>query len=194
MTRYDALKVLVSLLEDELVICNLGFASRELYAIGDDPRHFYMLGSMGLASSIALGLALNTQRTVVALDGDGSVLMNLGSLVTVAHENPSNLKWIVLDNGAYESTGNQPTYTSKGTSLIELAKAVGIRDTREISVEDDVKEILRQRIKGTALSFTVVKVGRGRPASSPVPLDPLFIRSRFMDATKGPQPQRSQKR
>lgn len=184
MIRYDAIEVVVSLLEDELVICNLGFPSQELFSIRDDPRHFYMLGSMGLVSSIALGLALNTQRTVVALDGDGSVLMNLGSLVTVAHQNPPNLKWIVIDNEVYGSTGDQPTYTKSGASLAHLAKAAGISDTLEVSVEDDIKGVLRKRIKCTELSFTVVKVKPGSRSSNPVPHDPFFIRNRFMDAAK----------
>lgn len=102
-------------IEDEIVVSNIGDPSKELYKIKDRPRNFYMLGSMGLASSISLGIALSKSENVVCLDGDGALLMNLGSLATIANYNPKNLVLIVLDNGSYGTTGNQPSFTSGTT-------------------------------------------------------------------------------
>jgi sulfopyruvate decarboxylase subunit beta len=182
--RKDLLVLVDSLIEDELVICNLGFPSQELYSIRDRDKNFYMLGSMGMVSSIALGLSLNTRKTVIALDGDGSLLMNPGSLITVAHQHPQNLKWIVIDNGSYGSTGDQPTYTTKLTSLSGMAAAAGIADTVEISPEQDIKSVLLEKIRKKGLSFIVVKIEPGNRSQGLIPHDPVFIKNRFMEAVK----------
>ena len=113
MQRIEAIKTIAESLEDELVICNIGFPSRELYSVKDSNTHFYMLGSMGMASSIGLGLALSSKRKVVVFDGDGSILMNMGTLVTIFSQNPPNMILVVLDNQCYGSTGSQCTYTTK---------------------------------------------------------------------------------
>ena len=88
MERIDIIKKISEELTNELVVCNIGFPSRELHHVKDSSTHFYMLGSMGLASSIGLGLAMSSNRKVVVFDGDGSVLMNFGSLVTIFNQNP----------------------------------------------------------------------------------------------------------
>ena len=98
MKRIDAISKITQELDDELVICNIGFPSRELYHVKDSKTHFYMLGSMGMASSIGLGLAMSVDRKVVVFDGDGSVLMNMGSLVTTYNQKPENL---ILDADSY---------------------------------------------------------------------------------------------
>ena len=129
MARREAIQDIMYSIEDELVICNIGFPSRELYDIDDRDENFYMIGSMGLASSIGLGLALaRPDKDVVVIDGDGSLLMNMGSLVTVFANNPRNLTWIVIDNGAYGSTGNQDTY-AQVLDLAEIAKGVGFKNS-----------------------------------------------------------------
>ncbi|MEN6329345.1 MAG: thiamine pyrophosphate-dependent enzyme, partial [Methanobacteriaceae archaeon] len=120
MERIEALEQITSQLDEELVICNIGFPSRELYHVNDSPHHFYMLGSMGMASSIGLGLAMAQERKVIIFDGDGSLLMNLGSLVTIYNQSPRNLVLVVLDNECYGSTGNQCTYSST-TDLKKVA-------------------------------------------------------------------------
>ncbi|MGD8449350.1 MAG: thiamine pyrophosphate-dependent enzyme [Desulfobacterales bacterium] len=180
MIRKDLLTLIHSLLEDELVICNLGSPSQELYSVQDRPENFYMLGSMGMVSSMALGLSLFTQATVIAIDGDGSVLMNPGSLITIAHRNPPNLKWIVIDNGSYGSTGNQPTYTRELTSLAKMAKAAGIKDSIVLTEEDDIPSLLKEKIRSKGLCFIVIKIAPGNLSPGPIPYDPLFIRNRFM--------------
>jgi sulfopyruvate decarboxylase subunit beta len=100
MRRYEAITEIIKNLEKELIVCNLGIPSKELYHLKDCDRNFYMMGSMGLASSISLGLAIsNPNKEVWCIDGDGSLLMNLGSLSTIANVNPDNLTLIVIDNG-----------------------------------------------------------------------------------------------
>ena len=102
MMRRDAIKKIMENIEDEVIVCNIGFPSRELYDIQDRVRNFYMIGSMGLASSIGLGLAISkVDEKIVVIDGDGSLLMNMGSLVTIAANNPKNLTLIVINNGVY---------------------------------------------------------------------------------------------
>ena len=124
MARREAITDIMNYIEDELIVCNIGFPSRELYDIKDRKENFYMIGSMGLASSIGFGLALaRSDKDIVVIDGDGSLLMNMGSLVTIFANNPNNLTWIVIDNGAYGSTGNQDTY-SQVLDLSEIIKGV----------------------------------------------------------------------
>ena len=141
MARYEAIEDIMKNIDDELIVCNIGFPSRELYEIDDRDENFYMIGSMGLASSIGLGLALaRPDKKIVVIDGDGSLLMNMGSLVTIYAANPSNLTWIVIDNGAYGSTGNQDTYAQL-IDLVEIAKSVGFKnsyDFKDIDLKLDI--------------------------------------------------------
>jgi len=127
LTRYEVLKRLASLLKGKIVICNTGFPSRELYSILDQPTNFYMLGSMGLASSIGLGVALFTKKDVIVIEGDGSLLMNPNALFTIGHEAPDNLIVVCIDNKAYGSTGNQPTLADK-INLEKLAELCGVKN------------------------------------------------------------------
>ena len=114
------------------VVCNIGFPSQELYSVKDSAKNFYMLGSMGLASSIGLGLSTTISEQVLSIDGDGSVLMNLGTLATVANRAPGNYTLLIVDNGAYGSTGDQPTYTSGKTNLAAMARAAGVTSVHEV--------------------------------------------------------------
>ena len=109
LTRYDIIKTIAPYLDGHVVVSNLGWPSKELFAIKHQPSNFYMLGSMGMATPIGLGLALSSSKEIVVIDGDGSLLMNPGTLATAASAAPRNLTIIAIDNGAYGSTGNQPT-------------------------------------------------------------------------------------
>lgn len=178
MKRFEAIKEINSHLTDELIVCNIGFPSRELYEIEDRAENFYMLGSMGLASSIGLGIALSSDKKTIVLDGDGAFLMNMGSLATVFNQNPENLIWIVLDNSCYGSTGNQKTYCNT-INLLEVAKSVGFLkayDYNEISFEDVLKE------KGP--HFIHFKIEAGNEKVGIIPLEPEEIKYRFMDVIK----------
>jgi len=179
MKRYDALKEIVKILKNELVISNLGFPSRELYQLKDRDENFYMLGSMGLASSIALGLAVSQpNRKVFSIDGDGSILMNLGTLSTIAHINPENLTIIVIDNESYGSTGNQKTHTSSRTDLALIAKGAGFESIVVISNQDAIKKKLKNQ--GTGCHFVLIKTNPGNANVGIIPLEAEKIKERFM--------------
>ncbi len=177
MARYEAIQEIMEQIDEELIICNIGFPSRELYEIDDRSKNFYMIGSMGLASSIGLGLALaRPSKDVVVIDGDGSLLMNMGSLVTVFANNPSNLTWIVIDNGAYGSTGNQDTYAQK-IDLVEIAKSVGFKNSHDFN---DVN--LKDMIRSEDASFIVYKTEAGNSKAPIIDIDPITIKERFMSS------------
>jgi len=165
-----------------LLICNIGYPSRELYSILDRPENFYMLGSMGLASSIGLGLSLaRPERMVMVLDGDGSVLMNLGTLATIAHHGRGNFMLIILDNGCYGSTGSQPTCTSLGTDLAALARAAGIENVQRTAGRSELEEALSclAAISCGRPSVIVAAVEPGNAAMPIIDLSPEEIISRF---------------
>ena len=126
MRRYEALQEIMKVITEEPVVCNLGHPAQELFAVRDRPQNFYMLGSMGLASSIAHGLALCHSGKVVAIDGDASVTMNLGGFATIGHTQPKTLVQIIIDNGANGSTGFQPSFTAENLHLDQIARAAGI--------------------------------------------------------------------
>lgn len=175
MARYEAIKDIMEYVDEELVICNIGFPSRELYEINDRSKNFYMIGSMGLASSIGLGLALaKPSKNVVVIDGDGSLLMNMGSLVTVFANNPSNLTWIVIDNGAYGSTGNQDTYAQM-LDLVDVAKGVGFENSYDFK-DIDLKDVMHNE----NASFVVYRTEVGNSKAPIIDLDPITIKERFM--------------
>ena len=175
MARYKAIYDIMGYIDEELVICNIGFPSRELYELDDRPKNFYMIGSMGLASSIGLGLALaKPYEDVVVIDGDGSLLMNMGSLVTVFANNPDNLTWIVIDNGAYGSTGNQDTYAQK-VDLLDVAKGVGFKNCFDF---EDVN--LHDVIDSDDASFIIYRTEPGNSDAPIIDLDPITIKERFM--------------
>jgi sulfopyruvate decarboxylase subunit beta len=160
--------------QDALLICNIGFPSRELFSVRDRPENFYMLGSMGLASSIGLGLALaRPERKVMVLDGDGSVLMNLGTLATIAHHAPENYLLVILDNGCYGSTGSQPTCTHLGTDLFALAKAAGVQKVRAVERAENLSEALQGQ------GVVIAKVEAGNASVPIISLSPQEIVERF---------------
>jgi sulfopyruvate decarboxylase subunit beta len=175
MKRIDAIKRITEQLKDELVICNIGFPSRELYAVNDSHTHFYMLGSMGMSSSIGLGLALAQENKVVTLDGDGSLLMNLGSLVTIYNQDPKNFILILLDNECYGSTGSQCTYAST-VNLSHIAKAVGFKNIFTFKGDLDLKEVL----KSEGPVFVHAKVEPGNADVPVIDMEPEEIKERFM--------------
>ena len=177
MARYEAIYEIMEYIDDELVVCNIGFPSRELYEINDRPQNFYMIGSMGLASSIGFGLAVaKPNEDIVVIDGDGSLLMNMGSLVTVFANNPSNLTWIVIDNGAYGSTGNQDTY-AQAIDLVDIAKSVGFKNSYFF---DDIN--LKDIINTDDASFVVYKTDAGNSDAPIIDLDPITIKEKFMSS------------
>ena len=133
MLRFDSIKKLISALDDEVVIVgNLGPTSDEMWHAKDRQKNYYTYGSMGLCSSIALGISLNCNNKVVAFDGDGSILMNLGSLATIGRENPSNLIVLIWDNEMWGQVGRQYSHTHYTANLEEISKGSGISHTATV--------------------------------------------------------------
>ena len=179
MTRYDLLKQIEKILNNNLVICNIGIPSQELYEINDRPNYFYMLGSMGLASSIGLGLALSQKKNVVSIDGDGSILMNMNTLATIGNRAPNNFTLLIIDNESYGSTGDQKTFTSEKTSLKEVAIGSGCRKVIECEGKETAN-ILSKAILDKNNSYIVIaKVKSGNKRVNPILLNPITIRDRF---------------
>lgn len=187
MIRYDILKSLVPVIRGHIVVCNIGFPSQELFELHDQPSNFYMLGTMGLCSSIGIGLALAQKRPVLAIDGDGSVLTNLGTLSTIANNPAKNFTLLIIDNGSYGSTGDQPTYAGRKTSLAKVADACGCSRVVECSGENTAKEV-RAALSSEEMTVIVSKCRSGNVPVSTIDLDPVVIRDRFMRAINAPNP------
>src|SRR5712691_13285423 len=131
MLRSDALQTIYPELEDRIVVTIMGAVAAELYSLGHRPNFFYLEHAMGLASSMGLGIALaQSNRRVVVIDGDGSVLMNLGGLTTLARYAPPNLAHLIFDNESLLSVGGFPTATSTGSDLAAIARGAGIADAK----------------------------------------------------------------
>ena len=179
MIRHDVLKALIPVISDQLVVCNIGLPSQELHSLDDQPSNFYMLGTMGLASSIGLGLALAQERKVIAIDGDGSVLTNFGTLPTIANNVADNYILLIIDNGSYGSTGDQPTYAGMKTSLAAVAEACGCENVVECQAEDTV-DTVKAALAGDKMTIIVSKCESGNVKVPVIDMDPVVIRDRFM--------------
>jgi len=183
MIRSEILKEIAPILRDQLVVCNIGIPSQELHAIDDQPTNFYMLGTMGLASSIGLGLALAQPKTVISIDGDGSVLTNLGTLPTIGNNIPKNYILMIIDNGSYGSTGDQPTYTGRKTDLAGMARAAGCDNVVEVQ-DVDTGKALQDAIDAQVGTVMIVKCDSGNAKMPVITMDPVVIRHRFMEAVQ----------
>ena len=163
LTRAAATRLLAGRLTGEIVVANLGQAALDLQTIADRPLNCYTYGAMGQCSSIALGIALaRPDLRVVALDGDGSLLMNLGSLCTVATEAPPNYALVVWDNEVHQTTGGQPTATAARSSLAAIARGAGIEKALEVRTEDELRQALRETRQMAGVNVLVVEVERHR--------------------------------
>lgn len=182
MTRLEATRQLAPLLGNDAVIASLGHPAYDLFATGDRDTYFYTWGSMGLASSIGLGLAMaQPERRVVVLDGDGSLLMNLGSLATIGWVTPKNLIVLVWDNGVYGTTGGQDTATAHGADLEAAARAMGITATATVRTQDDLTRSIARTRAEAGPWVIVAKVDESAPTVKP-PQDCVAIKNRFMAA------------
>lgn len=183
MIRSEILKDIAPILRDQLVVCNIGIPSQELHAIDDQPSNFYMLGTMGLASSIGLGLALAQPKPVIVIDGDGSILTNMGTLPTIANNVADNYILMIIDNGSYGSTGDQPTYAGRKTSLAKVAEACGCENVVEVQ-DKDTGEALQAALDSGKMTVLVVKCDSGNAKNPVITMDPVVIRDRFMKAVQ----------
>jgi thiamine pyrophosphate-dependent acetolactate synthase large subunit-like protein len=181
MARFDLTQRLVALLKhEEAVIGGIGNSNFDLWGAGRRPQNFYMLGSMGLAVPIALGVAIaQPQRRVVALEGDGSILMQLGCLATVANRKQTNLLIVILDNGAYQITGGQPTATGQGADIVAIARGAGLAQSAWAADEAHYEEMVAQALAEPGPWLIAVRTDMQKPAIQTT-RDPAQIRDRFM--------------
>ena len=168
------------------IIASLGHPAYDLFAAGDRPRNFYTWGSMGLASSVGLGLALaRPDVRVFVLDGDGSLLMNLGSLATIGLLQPANYVLIVMDNEQFATTGGQPTPTAGGADLEAAARAMRVASAVTVRSPDELARALDRQTEGAMV--IVAKVTESPPTAKP-PNDCAEMTRRFMAALGQDEP------
>jgi sulfopyruvate decarboxylase subunit beta len=180
MTRLDALKAIYSRLEQQIVVTIMGAVAAELQSIGHRPNFFYLQHAMGLASSMGLGIALSKpDRRVVVLDGDGSVLMNLGGLTTLARYRPRNLVHVVFDNESLLSVGGFPTATATGSDLAGVAAAAGVPRTATVGTVDAFRTAFDEALGAGDLTTLVAKVEAVGPSGYATDLSLLENRFQF---------------
>ena len=179
MNRKEAIELITRKIGNELIISANGYISRDLFSINDKTTNFYMIGSMGLASSIGLGIAIkNPKKRIFVFDGDGNILMNLGSLTTIGTIKPKNLIHLVFDNGSHESTGRQPTCTNS-ISIAKIAKAANLK-AFQVENESQFEKILVKIKKLLGPIMIVVKIKNSKETGGRVQTSPIMIKSRFM--------------
>ena len=179
MIRKEAINIVAGKIGNQPIISANGFISRDLFEVCDKNSNFYMIGSMGLASSIGLGLALqNPKKTIYVFDGDGNILMNLGSLTTISKLKPKNFIHIIFDNSSHESTGGQPTSTNK-ISIDAIAKAVNFKVFR-CNSKKDLDETFKKIKNISGPIIILMKISKSEKISKRVSLPPKKIKSRFM--------------
>ena len=179
MIRKEAVEIIGNYVGKNPIVSANGFMSRDLFEMNDKKSNFYMIGSMGLASSIGLGIALkNPKKQVFVFDGDGNILMNLGSLVTIGSLKPKNLIHVVFDNNSHESTGGQPTNSSQ-INLEKIAKVVNY-NIFVVQSKTKLMSVLKNIKKLQGPIFLLVKISPSKERSKRVSWDPKTIRDIVM--------------
>jgi thiamine pyrophosphate-dependent acetolactate synthase large subunit-like protein len=180
MKRFDCLQELAKSAGDALVVTGAGANTVEWNALRPGDGNF-RVRTLGLVSSIALGMALGLpKRKVICLDGDGSLLMNLCSLPTIAHRNPPNLLHIVFDNETYEASGTGRTATGYGTDLVGIALAAGIKRASWTRTLEEFARATTSALSGNGLTFIGAKVEIARVEVPPYPVDEIENKYRFI--------------
>ena len=178
MIRKDAIKIASDLIYNSPIISANGYISRDLFEADDRYTNFYMIGSMGLSSSIALGVALkNPRKRVYVFDGDGNILMNLGSLTTIGKLKPKNLIHLVFDNQSHDSTGGQPSNT-RNIDLYKIAKSSNYKAFKTNS-KIGLKKILRKIKNIDGPIMILVKITKGGKPGKRIIHSPVTIKKRF---------------
>jgi sulfopyruvate decarboxylase subunit beta len=185
MTRLDALTAIYPQLADRIVVTIMGAVAAELQSLGHRPNFFYLQHAMGLASSMGLGIALSKrERQVVVFDGDGSILMNLGGLTTLARYRPPNLIHVIFDNESLLSVGGFPTATATGTDLAAIADAAGIPRTELVATLDEFERAFEDALAANELTTIVAKVDAVGPSAYVTDLSLLENRFQFQRALR----------
>ena len=181
MNRFDITKRMVARLRhDEAVIGGIGYTNFDLWAAGRRPQNFYMLGSMGLAVPIAMGVAIaQPKRNVIALEGDGSILMQLGCLSTVANRKQANLTIVIMDNGTYQITGGQKAATEMGADIVALARGAGLAQSAWAADESAFEEMIDVALREDGPWLIGCRIDTTKPVDT-TERDPARIRDQFM--------------
>ncbi|MFC1590743.1 thiamine pyrophosphate-dependent enzyme [Candidatus Omnitrophota bacterium] len=185
MKRIDVIACFLSCLnDDDIAFFTTGMISREAFTTKDRKANFYMIGSMGLIASVGLGSALNTKKRVFVFDGDGSVLMDMGAMATIASCKPRNFIHIILDNESYQSTGGQSS-ASACVDLDNVARAIGYENCCRLNEEDIASGGIRQIIQKTGPMCIVIKVDKeSNTAIGRISIDPKHVKERISEALK----------
>ena len=184
MLRFEATKLIVGLAGDRPIVANLGPSSDELWHAGHRDRNFYTYGSMGLCSSLALGMALSTDQQVISLDGDGSLLMNLGTIATIGREQPKNLIVVVWDNEEWAQTGHQSSHTAYGTDLAQVAQSCGIGQTVTVTDLEELESEFLAALDREGPYFIVAKIQEAGYMEV-APIEPEVTLHRFRNSFPG---------
>ena len=181
MIRKEAMKIILEGIGEEPIISANGFISRDLFELKEKKSNFYMIGSMGLASSIGLGVALkNPKKRIFVFDGDGNILMNLGSLTTIGSLQPKNLIHIIFDNGSHESTGGQPTISSK-IEISNIAKNCNY-EIFTTNKKSNLRYILKKIQKIRKPVMVLIKINNSNNRSKRISFSGNEIKNRFMES------------
>ena len=180
MKRFDCLQALAGVVGDALVVSSAGAMTLEWNSLHPSDGNF-RVRTLGLCSSIALGMALGLpHRKVLALDGDGSLLMNLCSLPTIARMNPQNVLHIVFDNEVYEASGRKKTATGTGTDLVGVARAAGVKNALWANAAEEFVQAIGLAMRSQGLFFIGAKVSTERVEVPPYPIDEVENKYRFI--------------
>ena len=183
MIRKEAMEIVIEEIGEQPIISANGYISRDLFNVLDKKNNFYMIGSMGLASSIGLGVAIkNTKKKIFVFDGDGNILMNLGSLITIGITKPKNLVHVIFDNSSHESTGGQPTATNK-IQLSKIAKSANFK-VFQTKTKKQVVNIFQKIKLISGPIMIIIKIEKGKITSKRINIEPTKIKNRFMDSLK----------
>jgi thiamine pyrophosphate-dependent acetolactate synthase large subunit-like protein len=183
LDRRAVVASLIGACPDALVITGLGSSAYDVFAAGDRPENFYLWGAMGGAAAIGLGLALaQPQRSVLVITGDGEQLMGMGALATIAAQQPSNLSVVVLDNGHFAETGMQPSHTSLGTQITDVARACGIADARQVRARQELETLADAINARQGCLFAQVLIAADDVPRVLPPRDGVHLKNRFRAA------------
>ena len=180
LERIQAIEVIMANVgNDDVVISQIGFPSKELYNTKDRPLNFYMLGSLGSATEVGIGFAEEAvDRHVYVIDGDGSFFFNPNQLIDLATYDPPNLTVICLDNGSWGSTGNQPTMSSQGMNLSAITRSMGVDS---VVTTDDVSELEQALQNKTRFVHFMIRAGNDKVGGD-IPMKAVEIKDRFMQS------------
>lgn len=181
MIRKEAIEILMEKISTEPIVAANGFISRDLFNVHDKKTNFYMIGSMGLASSIGLGIALKKpKKKIYVFDGDGNILMNLGSLTTIGKLKPKNLIHIILDNSMHESTGGQPT-VSDTIKIEKIAKSCNYKQVIKVNSKNDILKKIMSVKNSIGPIMIIIKIKKGSSAGNRISTSPNKIKEQFIN-------------